>query len=81
MPNKNDRLMQNAPGRFYVDNSCVDCDMCRESAAAFFHRNDEAGLSVVYRQPQTPEEIALAHAALEECPSSSIGNDGDPTED
>jgi ferredoxin len=76
MAEKNDRLAQNAIGSYYVDSSCIDCDMCRTTAPAFFKRDDEIGLSLVYRQPSTPEELALAEEAKEGCPTESIGNDG-----
>jgi len=76
MANRNDRLPENVPGAFYVDSSCIDCDMCRGNAPQFFGRNDEIGFSVVYKQPETPEEIREAQEALEGCPTASIGNDG-----
>lgn len=71
-----DRLTQNALGRFYVDESCIDCDLCRSLAPGLFTRDDEIGQSVVQRQPVTREEIAQAEEAFENCPSNSIGNDG-----
>ena len=66
----------NVMGRYYVDDSCIDCDLCRESTGSFFRRNDDIGQSVVYRQPVTEDEIAQTEAALEACPTQSIGNDG-----
>ena len=71
-----ERLSNNITGRFYVDSTCVDCDQCRNTAPEFFTRDDEAGFSIVHRQPNTPEEVALAQEALEGCPSGSIGDDG-----
>jgi ferredoxin len=59
-----------------VDSSCVDCDLCRNLAPDFFRRHDESGFSHVYRQPFTPDEVALAETAREGCPTESIGNDG-----
>ena len=80
MANKNEKNQGNAPGAFYVDSSCIDCDMCRETAPATFRRNEDIGFSIVYQQPATPEEIALANEAMIGCPTESIGNDGaDPT--
>jgi ferredoxin len=76
MPNLLDRLARNQPGPFYVDSSCIDCDICRSHAPAFFSRDDETGLSFVHRQPVTPTEIAEADEALSSCPSESIGRDG-----
>jgi ferredoxin len=35
-------------------------------------------MSVVYHQPVTPEELALAEEAKQGCPTESIGNDGIP---
>jgi ferredoxin len=71
-----ERLPRNVVGRYYVDASCIDCDLCRATAPEFFTRDDESGFSVVHRQPQTPEELELAEEAREGCPSESIGNDG-----
>ena len=76
MADLSDRLTKNVAGRFYVDSSCIDCDQCRNNAPAFFTRDDETGLSVVFRQPVTDEEIAEACEALDGCPSESIGDDG-----
>ena len=75
MANKNDRLSENAPGAYYVDSSCIDCDLCRGNAPQFFRRHDEGGFSIVYKQPVTLEEIKQADEALEGCPSESIGRD------
>jgi ferredoxin len=71
-----ERLASNAAGRFYVDASCIDCDICRSTAPEFFRRNDELGFSEVYRQPIAPVEIAQAEEALDGCPTGSIGGDG-----
>ena len=71
-----DRLPRNRPGRFYVDASCVDCDLCRSTAPAFFARDEETGLSFVHRQPATPAEAELAAEAVAGCPTQSIGDDG-----
>jgi ferredoxin len=74
-----ERLSQNIVGRYYVDSTCIDCDLCRTTAPAFFTRDDEIGMSFVHRQPETPDELALAEEAREACPSESIGNDADST--
>jgi ferredoxin len=76
MANKNDKTPGNVPGQFYVDSTCIDCDLCRNTAPATFFRNDEIGSTVTGRQPTTPEEILLAQTAAEECPTDSIGTDG-----
>lgn len=76
MPILADRLPQNITGRFYVDSSCTDCDLCRSLAPEFFKRDDDIGFSIVYRQPTTPDDIAQAEEARDACPSESIGSDG-----
>jgi ferredoxin len=78
MANPLDRNPENVPGRFYVDDSCIDCDMCRSDAPAFFRHADSGANSVVYRQPVTAEEIARAEEAMMGCPTDSIGDDGIP---
>jgi ferredoxin len=70
------KYAENVPGRFYVDDQCIDCDLCRETAPANFKRNDDGGHSYVYKQPETPEEEGLCKEAMEGCPVEAIGNDG-----
>jgi ferredoxin len=70
------RVPENVPGRFYVDRTCIDCELCRETAPANFVRQDEGGYSYVIRQPADAAEEAACLAALEECPVEAIGNDG-----
>ena len=67
---------ENAAGKFYVDEQCIDCDLCRETAPANFKRNDDGGHSYVYKQPESPEEETLCKEAMEGCPVEAIGNDG-----
>ena len=71
------RVPENAPGRYYNDDTCIDCDMCRDTAPQVFVRDDAGGFTYVYRQPVTPEEIALAEEARLGCPTETIGNDGE----
>jgi ferredoxin len=70
------RLPENAPGRFYVDTQCIDCDVCRVTAPASFQRSEEKAYSYVYRQPATAEEEALCEEAMDCCPVEAIGKDG-----
>ena len=66
----------NVPGNWYVDSSCIDCDLCRGNAPGIFDRDADLGMSIVIRQPVSPGDVALATEAMEGCPSDSIGNDG-----
>jgi ferredoxin len=70
------RLPGNIEGPYYVDNTCIDCDLCRTTAPEFFRREAESGYSVVFRQPLTPEEVETVELALQDCPTESIGRDG-----
>lgn len=76
MASPTDRLPENASGRYYVDASCIDCDQCRAMAPQLFTRIESSGLSVVSKQPETAEEIALMEEIIAGCASGSIGNDG-----
>ena len=71
------RYGDNVPGKFYVDNQCIDCDLCRETAPDNFTRSDDGGYSFVYKQPGSPEEEARCKEAMEGCPVEAIGNNGD----
>ena len=79
MANRNEKNPGNVPGPFYVDNTCIDCDMCREIAPSTFQRDDNLGMSIVVQQPSNEEELAQAREALEICPSNTIGDDGGQT--
>src|SRR5258708_10407971 len=68
---------QNVAGKFYVDDQCIDCDLCRETAPANFTRDDDGGHSYVFKQPTTPEEETLCKEAMEGCPVEAIGSDGE----
>jgi ferredoxin len=76
MANRNDRAPGNAPGAYYIDSSCIDCDQCRSMAPDLFARNPDTGLGFVQKQPLTDDEISLAEEALAACATQSIGNDG-----
>ena len=65
------RLPANAPGEFYVDASCIDCETCNWMAPASFAGAESN--SFVYRQPVGAAEIRRAEMALLACPTGSIG--------
>jgi ferredoxin len=69
------RIPSNVPGPFYVDETCIDCDMCRHIAPSVFRLDEERGMSVVYRQPETEQERALVEEAATSCPYDSIGKE------
>ncbi len=71
MANPARRLSENVAGDFFVDDSCIDCDACRQIAPATFRDHGEQ--SSVYRQPATGAEVRDALKALVSCPTASIG--------
>lgn len=74
MASTSERLPQNIFGRYYVERRASIATSAAQPALAFFTRDEEIGLSVVHRQPETSEELALAEEARESCPQESIGN-------
>jgi glyoxylase-like metal-dependent hydrolase (beta-lactamase superfamily II)/ferredoxin len=62
---------ENTHGDFFVDTTCIDCDLCRQIAPDTF--SDIGDQSVVYHQPQTSEQELDALKALVTCPTASIG--------
>ncbi len=77
MANNQEKNEGNVAGKFYVDSSCIDCDLCRETAPTIFGRDEDEGLSIVIKQPENDDELQLAQEALEGCPVEAIGDDGD----
>ena len=77
MADQDQKVTENVPGRFYVDATCIDCDLCREAAPGNFARQDEDGYSFVTRQPADEREEEACRAALEECPVEAIGDEAD----
>ncbi len=77
MADRDNKNSENKSGKFFVDDQCIDCDLCRETAPANFTRQDDAGYSYVFKQPETAEEVAACEEAMQGCPVEAIGNDGD----
>ncbi|MEP0775898.1 MAG: ferredoxin [Acidobacteriota bacterium] len=77
MANVDDRLPENVPGKWYVDSSCIDCDVCRTTAPDNFKQNEDEGYSFVYKQPENDDELALCEEAKAACPVEAIGDDGE----
>jgi glyoxylase-like metal-dependent hydrolase (beta-lactamase superfamily II)/ferredoxin len=65
------RRAENAAGDFFVDDTCIDCDLCRQIAPDTFSRAGDQ--SAVHAQPGTPEAEWRALKALVTCPTASIG--------
>jgi ferredoxin len=76
MADLENKYEDNASGKFYVDDQCIDCDLCRETAPDNFTRQEDGGYSFVKKQPENEDEEALCKEAMEGCPVEAIGDDG-----
>lgn len=76
MADPRDRYPENAPGKYFVDSQCIDCDVCRVTAPENFRREEDKGFSYVFRQPEGAEQEAACQEAMDSCPVEAIGSDG-----
>ncbi len=76
MADVDDKLEDNVAGKYYVDSSCIDCDVCRTTAPNNFAANEDEGYSFVSKQPENDDEIAQVDESIESCPVEAIGDDG-----
>jgi len=77
MADRENKYQDNVGGKFYVDDQCIDCDLCRETAPENFIRNEDGGHSFVFKQPGNQEELDACIEAMEGCPVEAIGDDGE----
>ena len=76
MADQANKHKENVAGKFYVDEQCIDCDLCRETAPDFFGRFEDGGYSYVKKQPTSQAEIDQCNEAVAHCPVNAIGADG-----
>ncbi len=75
MADSSEKVPENTPGDYYVDNNCVFCETCIELAPDNFEsKNDE--YAYVQKQPETAEEEDACEEAMDSCPQDAIGDDG-----
>lgn len=77
MADRDDKVVENVEGRYYVDSGCIDCGVCYETAGENFAHSEEGGYAFLKKQPDTEEEEAKCREALEACPVEAIGDDGE----
>ena len=68
-------------GEFHIDDTCIDCHLCRDLAPENFDSDDELEIHVVYKQPEDEDELVAVLDAFGECPSDSIRYRRVPTEE
>ena len=71
MADRKKQVSENVPGEFFVDETCINCDTCRQIAPETF--DDTGDYSFVFAQPDTNEKTRHAIQALLACPTGSIG--------
>ncbi|MBP2030251.1 ferredoxin [Methanohalophilus levihalophilus] len=76
MADKDNKVPENVPGEYYVDDECIACRLCTSDAPDNFKMTDNNSTAYVYKQPENDSEIAACEAALDNCPVEAIGNNG-----
>jgi len=69
--NVHKRVAENVAGDFFVDATCIDCDVCRQVAPSVFRAARTT--SYVHSQPSDADDRRSALRALLCCPTGSIG--------
>jgi glyoxylase-like metal-dependent hydrolase (beta-lactamase superfamily II)/ferredoxin len=72
MANRAHAYPENVDGDWFVDDRCIDCDVCRQLAGDTFAAADDH--SYVQRQPDSAVQQRDALRALLSCPTGSIGS-------
>ena len=80
MADLKEKWPQNAPGKIFVDQSCIACDACVLTAPDNFTMDEDDGHAYVSKQPDSAEEQELCVEAIEGCPVEAIGDFGDKGE-
>jgi ferredoxin len=76
MADKANKKEENVEGKYYVDDQCIDCRLCIDTAPNNFAHNDDAGYAYVCKQP-AGDEAASVDEAKSSCPVEAIGDDGE----
>ena len=72
MAQRSQAYPDNAPGAFFVDQSCIDCGTCYTMAPEVF--KDAGDHSSIHHQPDESQRLRASMALLA-CPTASIGTD------
>lgn len=71
-------VRSSVPGRYFVDESCIYCELCVALAPGNFAYVSDGGFACVSKQPSTETELDQVAEALEACPTESIGDRDNP---
>lgn len=64
---------ENVPGDFFVDSTCIDCDLCRWMAPNIFGKRGSQSAVVHQPEPGSRDQLEALQALLS-CPTHSIGS-------
>ena len=78
MADKTNKVVENVPGKWYVDQTCTPCHTCMtvDGADKVIKYNEDESKVYFHKQPSTPEEEQIAEECLSVCPTAAIGKDG-----
>lgn len=71
------KLAENAPGKYYVTDTCDGCGICFSVALQNFMYTNDASFYFIYQQPVDEREEDDVRRAMSLCPMDCIGDDGD----
>lgn len=67
------KYVKNAPGKWFVVDTCYACLACVDIAPQVFRLDDDnGGYAYVHKQPETPEDEADCRAAQKACEHRAI---------
>lgn len=76
MASIDEKWEDNVAGKYYIDKSCTFCCVCLDEAPENIKESDDGDHAIVFKQPENDEEVEAMKAAIENCPSESVGDDG-----
>ncbi len=76
MADKTSKVAENVDGAYYVDTTCVPCNLCIDEAPGLMKLSEDETYAYFFKQPGSPAEEEQAKAALDICPTEAIGDDG-----
>lgn len=76
MADNENKVAENVPGQFYVDEGCIGCRLCTNDAPENFKMTDDGSTAFVFKQPENDSETKDCENAIDSCPVDAIGNDG-----
>ena len=77
MADKTQKVPENVPGKWYVDDTCTPCHVCLDEAPQLLKYTEDETKVYFFKQPEGETEDAAAQAAMAICPTGAIGEDGD----